>query len=59
LCLRARIKTSGYQIDKSSAFALLIYDLVLNPATPDDGTDTQNIPDHSIVKPTKTQIAEQ
>lgn len=54
-----QIKTSVYQIDKSAAFALLSYDLVVTPATPDDGTDTQADIDHNIVKPTKTQIAEQ
>ncbi len=54
-----QIKTSVYQIDKSAAFALLSYDLVVTPATPDDGTSTQSIPEHNIVKPTKTQIAEQ
>lgn len=50
-----QIKTSVYQIDKSAAFALLSYDLVVEPAD-DEPTDT---PGRSIVKPDEQQIAEQ
>lgn len=50
-----QIKTSVYQIDKSAAFALLSYDLVVEPAD-DEPSDT---PGRSIVKPDEQQVAEQ
>lgn len=51
-----QIKTSVYQIDKSAAFALLSYDLVVTPAADDDQTET---PGRSIVKPDEQQLAQQ
>ncbi len=50
-----QIKTSVYQIDKSAAFALLSYALVVEPAD-DEPSDT---PGRSIVKPDEQQVAEQ
>lgn len=50
-----QIKTSVYQIDKSAAFCLLSYDLVVEPAD-DESTD---IPGSSTVTPDQQQIAEQ
>lgn len=50
-----QIKTSVYQIDKSAAFALLSYELVVEPAD-DEPSDT---PGRSVVKPDDQQIAEQ
>lgn len=50
-----QIKTSVYQIDKSAAFALLSYDLVVEPAD-DEPTDT---PGRSIINPDEQEIAEQ
>lgn len=52
-----QIKTSVYQIDKSAAFALLSYELVVTPAT--GGDDNQETPGRSIVHPDEQQIAEQ
>lgn len=50
-----QIKTSVYQIDKSPAFALLSYVLVVEEAD-DETTDT---PGSSVVFPTEQQLAEQ
>ena len=50
-----QIKTSVYQIDKSAAFALLSYELVVEPAD-DEPTDA---PGSSVVTPDEQQIAEQ
>ncbi|MCM1310590.1 MAG: hypothetical protein NC301_06155 [Bacteroides sp.] len=52
-----QIKTSVYQIDKSAAFALLSYDLVVE--APESGDDSETTPGRSIVHPDDQQIAEQ
>lgn len=50
-----QIRTSVYQIDKTAAFALLSYDLVVEPADDEPG----EVPGRSIVKPDEQQVAEQ
>lgn len=50
-----QIKTSVYQIDKSAAFALLSYDLLVTEPT----SGEEPTPGRSIVKPDEQQIAEQ
>lgn len=52
-----QIKTSVYQIDKSAAFALLSYELVVVEPDPDETPD--ETPDRSIIRPDDQQIAEQ
>ena len=50
-----QIRTTVYQVDKSAAFILLTYNLVVEAAD-DDATDTPGI---STIKADDTQIAEQ
>lgn len=52
-----QIKTSVYQIDKSAAFALLSYDLIVEAPQDDDTPD--DVPGRSIIQPDDQQIAEQ
>lgn len=54
-----QIKTSVYQIDKSAAFALLSYELVVEAPAPDETPDDGDTPGRSIIHPDDQQIAEQ
>lgn len=54
-----QIKSAVYQVDKTAAFVLMSYDLVvLEPTTDEGGSDTAT-PGRSIVTPDEQQIAEQ
>lgn len=56
-----QIKTSVYQIDKTAAFALLSYGLVVEAQNPDENPDDNpdEPPGKSIIRPDNQQIAEQ
>ncbi len=52
-----QIKTEVYQVDKSAAFILLTYTMVVEPDSPSD--DPDQTPGESIANPDLQEIAEQ
>lgn len=52
-----QIKTSVYQIDKSAAFALLSYDLIVEP--PKENDNARITPGNSVIVPANHQLAAQ
>lgn len=54
-----QIKTSVYQIDKSAAFALLSYELVVEAPQPGETPGEGDTPGRTVIRPDDQQIAEQ
>lgn len=54
-----QIKSELYQVDKTAAFVLLSYQLVIEPATGGDDSGDEDTPASYVAKPTHSEIAGQ